>query len=784
MFGVATYFRKEQDNSLSIKMEGELHGCPLFEQVAVIREVDLHYKWAPFCTSSLTIKDLDKLDTVGWFCLGLPQFGLARDGCFRAVGCDNMMEDGHIIVVGQGLQDRPAGVPYAEPSLLVDGLDIPDPPTRLGSGRMTINFFHAGVHVLSPTSMRSTLVTNVNPNVPFLPQSLIDFMMRKVCGVVMATLQGAAKKAALSPVKNAHARRIRQQESFYKEWLLPKFKAYCSTVHWDMPEVAALNLTDLQLDEEFNYLESRRDDYRQAPSLVREGSEHQYFSSRSAPDQFMHSADDESADMSSVSGGTATNFFSKNPLISYLKEIELKTEARKDRKVELSRQRMAHRLRPKAFKEAEMARLDELKKFKEQRMNCMRASVTKLPSIRVTTLSDTPPVKSSPMIHKWHTQSRKIQVGLIIILAVIMFTLLYAGELLGLHETLASNDHDWLVAIAMDIGTLVYLMACAATHFIFCELALVYAFDALEIGMKTGRETKKFYDGTVRILVACASAGFIAFGIGQAASFVILRNVVWYTMMATGNAIEIVTSVTLPELPYSNYIPSLVVTIPLRFMSWMFESSAFIISTMASVVSFFARLLQWIVFRSNSVGGFVSCLVAKVISIIPSPLSGWDNYLDHVKQVFENGEIEPSWRAGAIDTSRDLLAYTAVFLLSILILFTASAKAEQRQFNDSVDFMDSIDFDQLAPASEKMSFGSTRGSERKIPRMPSVDELTVQVHDMDTIPITGEAAQTTKKKRRLVPKLRLRRKNKPPEEMLVSSTPAANSSWTLKAKSY
>jgi hypothetical protein len=41
-------------------MEGELHGCPLFEQVAVIREVDLHYKWAPFCTSSLTIKDLEK----------------------------------------------------------------------------------------------------------------------------------------------------------------------------------------------------------------------------------------------------------------------------------------------------------------------------------------------------------------------------------------------------------------------------------------------------------------------------------------------------------------------------------------------------------------------------------------------------------------------------------------------------------------------------------------------------------------------------------------------------
>lgn len=775
MFGVTTYFRKEQDNSLSIKMEGELHGCPLFEQLAVLREVDLHYKWAPFCSSSMTIKDLDKLDTVGWFCLGLPQFGLARDGCFRAVGCDNMMEDGQIIIVGQGLQDRPAGVPYAEPCLVVDGLDVPDPPTRLGSGRMTINFFHAGIDVLSPTSVRSTLVTNVNPNIPFLPQSLLDFIMRKLCGVVLSTLQGAAKKAALSPVKNAHARRIRQEESFYKGWLLPKFKAYCSAVQWNLPEVAALNLTDLQLDEEFNYQDLHRAEYRQTSFFDRQGSEHRDLSSRSAPNQFMQSTDDASADMSSVSGATATTFFAKNPLTSYLREIELKTEARKDRKVEASRQRMAHRLRPKAFNEAEMARLDELKKFKEQRMDGQRATVTKLPSIRTISLEDPPPVESN-LIRKLHTHSRKTQIGLIITLAGMMFTLLYADELLGLHATLASGDHDWWVTVAMDVGTLVYLMACAAIHFVFCEVALVYAFDALEIGMKTGRETKKFYDGTVRVLVACASAGFIAFGIGKAASFVVLRNVVWYTMMATCYVMELARSVNLPELPFTNHILSVVVTLPLRFISGMLGISAFIISKMTSVVSFFAWLLHLIIFRSNSVGGFVSFLVAKVMSIIPSPLSGLNNYLDYVKQVFENGEIVPSWRADAIDTSRDLLAYTAVFLLSILILFTASAKAEQRHFNDS------LDFNELALAGEKTSSVSTRWAEQKISRMISVDELTAQVYDIDASPIIGEAAQTTKKKRRFVPKLRLRRKNKPPDQLVVSSTPPRPE--TLRVKTY
>ena len=251
MFGITTYYRREQDKSLSIKMEGELSGCPLFEQLSVLREVDLHYKWAPFCTSSMTVKELNKLDTVGWFCLGLPHFGLARDGCFRSIACDNILEDGQIIVVGQGLQDRPEDVPYDEPYLVAQGLDIPDPPTRLGSGRMTIKHLSGSIQVLSPTSVRTKLIANVNPNIPLIPQSLLDFVMRKICGVVLAKMQTAAKKAVTNPVKNVHARRMRQEEAFYGKWLLPKFKSYCDTLNWDMPEVAALSLTDSQFDEDY-----------------------------------------------------------------------------------------------------------------------------------------------------------------------------------------------------------------------------------------------------------------------------------------------------------------------------------------------------------------------------------------------------------------------------------------------------------------------------------------------------------------------------------------------------
>jgi hypothetical protein len=109
-FGITTYYRREGDGSLTIKLEGEVSGAALFEQICVLKEVDLHYIWSPFCTSSMTLADLDKLDLVGWFLIGLPNFGLARDGCYRVIGCDNIEEDGSIILTGQGLFDKPPDI--------------------------------------------------------------------------------------------------------------------------------------------------------------------------------------------------------------------------------------------------------------------------------------------------------------------------------------------------------------------------------------------------------------------------------------------------------------------------------------------------------------------------------------------------------------------------------------------------------------------------------------------------------------------------------------------------
>lgn len=64
--GITSSYRREHDGSLSLKVEGRIEGLPLFEQVAVMREVDLYHLWSPFVTQSAKISQLGKLDQIGW----------------------------------------------------------------------------------------------------------------------------------------------------------------------------------------------------------------------------------------------------------------------------------------------------------------------------------------------------------------------------------------------------------------------------------------------------------------------------------------------------------------------------------------------------------------------------------------------------------------------------------------------------------------------------------------------------------------------------------------------
>ena len=378
-----------------MKIEGELHGVPLFEQLVVLRECDLYHTWAPFTSKSRKLAQLDKLDVVAWFIVGVPALGLTRDACYRAVGCDCMNENGSVLLVAVGLNDteefgvrdgfnnegtsnrKHADVGKKEDDLVQDydtneeseqqhttsspnsstflardeilsTLEIPPIPRGTGSGRMTIRNFSASIEILSPTAARTKMVVNIDPNLQLMPQFVIDFAMKRMCGIILSRLQAMARKVVKDPVKNPHARRIREDVRFYRDWLYPKFQRYCDELGWQMPKVGAFEIeVDDLLAEGMGWID---DDVVNKATKVAEviqkcGSEEEEgFASLSES-------------MSSSSNGRSKPLWTK---------LKLRRSMSQDDKIAAAHKRVADRLRPEPFSESKVHRLNELKVAKQK----------------------------------------------------------------------------------------------------------------------------------------------------------------------------------------------------------------------------------------------------------------------------------------------------------------------------------------------------------------------------------------------------------------------------------
>ena len=700
-FGVATYYKRQEDGSVSLKLECELIGVPLFEQVAVLREVDLNYKWAPFCTSSMTVKNLDKLDTVGWAVVGLPKFGFARDACVRVFGCDCMMEDGSFVLVGQGVNDRPPEVPYDEPYFLegMEGVTTPETTTRIGFGRMTVRSFSSVVHIESPTSVKSRLVANINPNLSLLPQPLLDFVMRRICGVVFSRLQLAAQKAVDDPIRNPHAQRMRQEQEFYREWLMPKFQSYCDQLGWIMPPVAAFNVTK----EELEAAESRHQKgfYRRPPprcltslggvetALLRMS----VHSTASAPELQYPTAETDSSgahvdtsdanSTSDVSGTSMKVMLRDNPIVQYLREIEIRTQRQKMLKIEEERENMAKQLRPHTISEEDFARLQQLKQAKARRQRREDLSVKQQPPSDNEVIPDEAvEVDAFSFTDRFHTHGRMMRFIMTFVLGAVLLVTLYSDRLLNFDSHLRKHAESIWMNVVLDIATVLYLVEAAAVFFVLSFVSLVYAFDSLDIGMKSGRRSKEYYGEKISHAVAGISGGIVAFSAGKAIISVWIRVTLWYSLQAirfmrqefeNGLADQIHLAWFLDHVP--DAIQSGTATV-LPHISPIVRNT---VSTSKSVVLFVQHWFVVIVIRSNSLGRVLAAIALRSFGVFAYLAAAWEKYMARVVDMYTTEDVTlASWRGSAIDTARPLLAYAAVFLVTLLTLFNATAPRKQQ----------------------------------------------------------------------------------------------------------
>jgi hypothetical protein len=70
--------------------------------------------------------------------------------------------------------------------------------------------------------MQTMIIFRVDLNAP-LPQSLINYLIQNLAGIFLYLLQQQAIKVKSNP-DCKHAARIKADSTFYRDWVLPKFR--------------------------------------------------------------------------------------------------------------------------------------------------------------------------------------------------------------------------------------------------------------------------------------------------------------------------------------------------------------------------------------------------------------------------------------------------------------------------------------------------------------------------------------------------------------------------------
>jgi len=233
LFGISTHYKRIGENDIIVKMEGKIDDLPIFEQCAVIHEVDLFNTWIPFCDKSVLIEKIGKAELIAYMNFNI--MGISRDLLLHAYGADCTLESDKIIIVGKSIES------YG---------DVKIPWKSIGwfHNRIDVKEFKLVLNIVSPSAAEAHIIAHLDFNAP-LPASIVNYLVTKVAGLFLYFFQRQSRSIIQhnedelkgpSHKTNEHAERIRSNEGFYKHWVLPKIQALCRQKGWAAPSVPSL----------------------------------------------------------------------------------------------------------------------------------------------------------------------------------------------------------------------------------------------------------------------------------------------------------------------------------------------------------------------------------------------------------------------------------------------------------------------------------------------------------------------------------------------------------------
>ena len=401
-----------------------------------------------------------------------------------------------------------------------------------------------------------------------------------------------------------------------------------------------------------------------------------------------------------------------NPISQYLREIEERTQKEKAQKIAEGRQQVAEQLRPRSITEDNYARLQQLKQAKARRQ---RRVGSLSPRSDVAVATQTAEASTGSFADQLHSHGRPTRFTVTLILGIALLLTLHSDTLLGIDQMLRIHADSISMSVLLDIATIAYLGLSTAVFFVLSNVSLIYAFDSLSIGTKSGKRSKEFYGQTINSIVAGISGAIIVFSVGKAIAVVWFRVGLWYILRASqwaGNefrhALEDQRNLTW----FLDHAPPPIQSATAVILPHLSPILRKFVGTGHAAVLFIQHWFVVIVIRSNFVGRAIAALTLRVAGILALVATAWEGYVSHVVSLYTDGDgTLTSWRGIVIDTARPLLEYTAVFLVSLLVLFNASSRIElskrEAKGTDTPSVSTHSDYFPSEPAATPISMASS-----------------------------------------------------------------------------
>jgi hypothetical protein len=506
--------------------------------------------------------------------------------------------------------------------------------------------------------------------------------MKKLCGVLLNKLQHAAKRVSKDPINNAHASKMRQEELFYMHWLMPKFEAVCKLRNWTMPTAASFDLSDQQLElaqeaDEKKIKDKNPKSLRFYHSLDDDGLG-EYFDDDagrvSAPARIggrvgRSRGTSEDSVLSDISrNSSSVTVWQNNPISSYLRELEEKTQLKKANEIRRSREKAAHRLKPKPLDDDAKSRLEELRQARHRR---------ETGSLSVTHQSEN---AERPSTELFKASQRKDVATLLarhgVMPRLFVMTTLVASFFIFLslrpwiEDYIAERIAPFNIVYGREIAAVFHMSVSGSLHFAMSYVSLMYAFSALHLGSVAGREALRFYSQNIHLILGTFSSSLVSLGLLRASVTSLLRWLIYKSAVFASFLMEQLGRTWLDDALPDRAISIMKVLTGLSDVGFRFAV------TTSKVV------LRWL-FASMIDSNFVGRNFWRILCSLAYPFGlGWSWTLLFVHNSLEahDGRVDlPTWREEACATTRILLSYSGIFILVTVLLFIMFARSGRSQ---------------------------------------------------------------------------------------------------------